>query len=214
MRSMLLSLGLALLVGCTTFTALPDPTPRDGRLVGQALDSVVALVDETGRSYCAGVFVEEYVLTAAHCVEPEIEPRVRTRQSEESVTARIVHFDPGTDLAVLSPNAVMGTHAIASLAPFLPRIGDKVIAVGHPLGVSWYITSGLSNGVRSGWDGQEYFFHSAPISPGNSGGPVFNEYGEVTGINSYILLYPNLGSQNHLAAAVPLFVLEAALYPN
>jgi S1-C subfamily serine protease len=62
------------------------------------------------------------------------------------------------------------------------RTGESVVAIGHPLGLDFTVTSGIISAKR----GRE-LQTSTPISPGNSGGPLVNQHGEVIGVNTRII---------------------------
>ena len=67
-------------------------------------------------------------------------------------------------------------------------IGEEVFALGSPLGFENTITNGLFNGVRSSTDSSQNFIQiSAPLSPGSSGGAVFNAKGKLIGISSLVM---------------------------
>jgi serine protease Do len=67
------------------------------------------------------------------------------------------------------------------------KIGEKVIAIGNPLGLEFTLTEGvISARDRIGSNGLPYYFQiDVPINPGNSGGPLINTEGEVIGINNF-----------------------------
>ncbi len=66
--------------------------------------------------------------------------------------------------------------------------GDKVYAIGSPVGLRHTVTSGIFSGYRAqGKDGQVYLQTDAPINPGNSGGPIIDEYGYARGVTTMIL---------------------------
>lgn len=60
-------------------------------------------------------------------------------------------------------------------------VGEAVIVIGNPIGLEHTLTDGLVS-ARRVYDGKKYIQMSAPVSPGNSGGPVFNRYGDVVGV--------------------------------
>ncbi len=118
--------------------------------------------------------------------------------------ASIVGSDPQTDLAVLRlagakdlPTVVLGSSEHL-------RVGDWVIAVGSPMGLSQTVTRGILSAKGRGSlglyrDGYADFLQTdAAINPGNSGGPLFNLAGEVIGINTAI------GGHDGLGFAVPV----------
>jgi hypothetical protein len=62
------------------------------------------------------------------------------------------------------------------------RPGDSVLAIGHPLGLEDTVSNGLISAVREVHAGLQVLQISAPIAPGSSGGPLFNDHGEVIGV--------------------------------
>jgi S1-C subfamily serine protease len=162
------------------------------------------------------VFVGEYILTAAHCASsgmddgsPQATMDIRIRVGNfglsNPVPGLVVHFDPIRDVAVVVAAEVLGPHAQVPLATRDPETGDPVIVVGHPRGMSWTVTTGVATGVRPDTlDGQSFLQVSAQAAPGNSGGPVFNEFGEVVGMVV-------AGMDSHLVFCVPLEALRGAL---
>lgn len=79
------------------------------------------------------------------------------------------------------------------------RVGESVIVIGHPLGLEDTVSNGLVSAVRHVHEDLEVLQISAPIAPGSSGGPLFNERGEVIGVAAAILT----GGQN-LNFALPV----------
>ena len=75
------------------------------------------------------------------------------------------------------------------------RVGDDVVAIGHPLGIQYSITRGIISQIR-----QEFFQFDASITFGNSGGPLFNKAGEVIGINSF--KWGDVGGDLNFALAI------------
>jgi serine protease Do len=65
--------------------------------------------------------------------------------------------------------------------------GDVVIAVGHPFGLRFSATQGIISNIGHEMNDVEYLQHDAALNPGNSGGPLINEAGEVVGINTFVL---------------------------
>src|SRR5665811_1225006 len=62
------------------------------------------------------------------------------------------------------------------------RAGDSVLAIGHPLGLEDTVSNGLISAVRHVHANLDVLQVSAPIAPGSSGGPLFNDRGEVIGV--------------------------------
>lgn len=204
-----------LLAGCMSLTSPPATPPSPVDITERSLDSVVALVNEEHRSYCAGVLVEHVILTAAHCVETTPAPILVAYREDydwdhaEDVHEYVVsHLDVVEDIAVLVALDHRARPEPARLSTEMPWTGREVVVVGHPYGLTWTVTTGIVSAAdrrRSGFGTHRWFQTSAPVSPGNSGGPVYNRYGEVMGIVSFRV------GDAHLAGAVSLEVLREVL---
>lgn len=100
----------------------------------------------------------------------------------ESVIGRLVGVprDPDLDLALLEIS-VTGLRPLGEIAPFSEvRVGQRVVAVGHPHGLDFTVTDGIVSAKRDGLMIQT----SAAINPGNSGGPLIDEHLRVVGVNT------------------------------
>jgi serine protease Do len=163
--------------------------------------------------------VENYVLTAAHCIDPENgETQVSYRTGIKDSTAVVTRsffpilLDDEHDIAILGPlEAGHSPPARAALAPSEPSVGDRAVAVGHPMGLPYSWSVGFVVAYRDSYPvGVRWMQISAEISPGNSGGPVFNRYGEVVGLVSF-RMGGFRGEEAHLGGVVPLNTIREAL---
>jgi len=132
-----------------------------------------------------------YILTNAHVVNYTRSNKVKViLHSKKEYAATVVGYDKTSDIAVLKINATNLSAADFGNADQL-EIGDAVIAIGNPGGMSYsssltggYV-SALNRTIESHSDnGMTYIQTDAAINPGNSGGPLVNMYGQVVGINS------------------------------
>jgi len=132
-----------------------------------------------------------FVLTNSHVVHGAQELVVRT-VDDRALPATLVGDDPPTDLAVVKVSEAGLSHGdIADSASLAP--GQIVFAMGNPMGfdstASLGVVSALGRALRS-QDGrlmEDIVQHSAPLNPGNSGGPLVNTQGEIVGINTAII---------------------------
>ena len=133
-----------------------------------------------------------YIITNNHVVEGADEIKVTLLDGRE-FTGKVVGADPLTDVAVVKVDAEnLPTITIGDSDK--SRVGEFVVAIGNPYGLSHTVTMGVLSAkgrpVPTGDTGQEYenFLQTdAAINPGNSGGPLLNLDGEVIGINTAIL---------------------------
>ncbi|MGE3673481.1 MAG: S1C family serine protease, partial [Polyangiaceae bacterium] len=94
--------------------------------------------------------------------------------------------DADHDVAALQTDMSVAPVALAHVNSVI--MGQKVIVIGNPLGLKATLSEGIVSGVREMDDKTKVLQITAPISPGSSGGPIFNEYGEVIGISTFVIL--------------------------
>ena len=141
----------------------------------------------------SGVIISKdgYILTNNHVVEGAKEVSV-TLANKKEYKAQVVGRDPQTDLAVLKIEANKPLPAAAMGDSERLRVGDWVVAIGNPFGLSQTVTSGIVSAkgrVIGAGPYDDFIQTDASINPGNSGGPLFNMSGEVVGINTAIIPY-------------------------
>ena len=158
------------------FNMMPDSQPRQRRT--QSLGSGVIIDSESG-----------YVVTNHHVIENADQIRVRLDDGR-SYDAKVVGADPEADVAVIQIPA-QSLKAIKLGDSDSLRVGDFVVAIGNPFGLSQTATSGIVSALgRSGLgiEGYEDFIQTdASINQGNSGGALVNLRGELIGVNTAIL---------------------------
>ena len=153
----------------------------------------------------SGVLVSEqgYILTNNHVVKGADEIKVILYDKRE-FTGKIVGTDPRTDLAVIKINARDLSIIRFGVSGNL-KIGDIVLAVGNPFGLSQTITMGIVSAVgRSNVgiaDFEDFIQTDAAINPGNSGGALVNTSGELVGINTAI--FSTSGGYMGVGFAIP-----------
>ena len=154
----------------------------------------------------SGVLVsaDGFTVTNAHVVEgcrslTAMHIRGSSRRSYE---ATLKYYDKKSDTAVLKIEG-QGLDSFNLIARNV-RVGERVYAIGNPRGLEQSMSEGIVSGLRSE-DGTQWIQHSAPISPGSSGGALISSRGELLGINSWY----GKESQN-LNFAVPASTLATA----
>lgn len=96
----------------------------------------------------------------------------------------IVNFDEAKDIVLIQVNTGGKKTSYLELNSTLPTVGDTVYAVGSSLGLTGTFSSGIVSYASRQIDGVKFIQTTAPVSSGNSGGPLINEYGEVIGMNT------------------------------
>ena len=151
------------------------------------------------RSLGSGVIVDSkgYIVTNRHVVEKADRVRVRFQDDPPGVQhdAKVVGTDQETDLAVIKVDIDRALPAAKMGNSDSMQVGDWVLAVGSPFGLSETVTAGIVSAkgrdIVPGRQFQTFIQTDAAINPGNSGGPLVNMNGEVIGINTAILSETN-----------------------
>jgi S1-C subfamily serine protease len=152
--------------------------------------------EPTGAGSAFVVAPDGYLLTNSHVVAGAREVRVRSASGDD-VAGTVVGDDAATDLALVAADpAALGGGPVAWLpidGTVAARPGQLVVAIGNPLGfdstVSTGVVSALGRTLRSknGRLIDGVVQHTAPLNPGNSGGPLLDSRGRVVGVNTAII---------------------------
>ena len=200
------SLGLSLAALFVSALAM-GPVPAGAQTVRQVFEKVspsVVVIRARGRDVTAsgqtrfaetgsGVLIsaDGKVMTAAHVVHAMDEISVEFLGGD-TVAARVVSSEPAADLSLLQLDRVPPGAKVATMADSSTmHVGDQVIVVGAPYGLSHSLSVGYisarwpPNTVYKTMPLAEFFQTDATINTGNSGGPMFNMKGEVIGIVSH-----------------------------
>jgi serine protease Do len=140
------------------------------------------------------------ILTNNHVIEQALSMNVRLADGR-IFAARLAGRDPATDLAVLRTDA-KGLQPAAFADSDAVRVGEWVLAIGSPFGLSRTVTAGVVSATGRGSLGanevEDYLQTDAGINPGNSGGPLVDLEGRVVGINTMVV-----GRGSGIGFAVP-----------
>jgi S1-C subfamily serine protease len=187
-----------------------DPSPF-GELFGNVLPQTRKLIE---RSLGSGVIVDEsgHIVTNYHVIANAGAIRVQLADGRIA-HPQVVGVDPDTDLAVLKIDL-----------PHLPvitfgrsddlQVGDVVLAIGDPLGLSQTVTHGIVSATARGQLGittfEDFIQTDAPINFGNSGGALVDSSGALVGINTAIVA-KSLGVEG-IGFAIPVDMVRGVLH--
>ncbi|SDY53909.1 DegQ family serine endoprotease [Nitrosomonas sp. Nm33] len=177
-------------------TPRSDKPQEERRVMGQGSGFVFAAKD--------GLLSNKtYILTNSHVVENADKIRVKFQDDREFV-AKVTGRDPQSDIAVIEINA-HGYHPLTLADSSKVEVGEWVVAIGNPFGLSHTLTVGVvsakgrtSLGIN---DYEDFIQTDAAINPGNSGGPLVNLNGEAVGINTAI--FSRSGGYMGVGFAIP-----------
>lgn len=154
------------------------------------------------------LITNDHVIAGEHDISVTVFKQVGSSLSREQYNAvRIVASNPGADLALLKIDLPQGEKLTA--VPLGQsndlKQGQAVFAIGAPLGLDRTVSQGIVSNRNRPIDGRVYIQTTTEISPGNSGGPLFNLKGEVVGVNNMKVVA--MGAEG-LAFAIPANVLK------
>jgi len=144
------------------------------------------------RSLGSGFLIsaDGYILTNNHVVEKADVVNVKLQKGEKTFKAKVIGTDPETDLALIKIDNGGSLPYLKLGDSSKMRVGDWVVAIGNPFGLSHTVTAGIisAKGRIIGAGPYDDFIQTdASINPGNSGGPLLNQAGDVIGINTAIV---------------------------
>lgn len=181
------------------------------QLYEACLPSTVSITVYAGESaaYGSGVILTQdgYILTCAH-VTDDMESATVTTSDGVIYDALMVGSDDQTDLAVLKIEA-QGLQAAEFGDSQELKVGESVCAIGDSLGAQFRgslsngIVSGLNREVSSNGYAMVLIQTTAAVNSGNSGGPLFNEYGQVVGIVNMKMSSMGSASIDNMGLAIP-----------
>ena len=150
------------------------------------------------------------IATNQHVVDGATKLAVKLFDGTEVDKVELLESNAQDDLALIRIKTDQPLVPVVLGVSDAVAVGEAVILIGNPIGLEHTLTDGLVSARRI-HDGKKYLQISAPASPGSSGGPVFNSYGDVVGVT-----VAGLGGEN-LNAAVPIDLLKPMIkseYPG
>jgi len=191
------------------------------RTVYNAASPSVASI-RTGSGSGTGFLVDSdgTIVTNAHVVGDSKEVQVRFNDKGDYHQGEVLSVDASTDLAAVKVDAsdAQGIRPLELANSDDAKVGDTVIAIGYPLGLDRTATSGIVSGLErqiqspNGFSIDKVIQTDAAVNPGNSGGPLLNDKGQVIGVNSQIATAAGGGDGNvGIAFAVPSDTVKEVL---
>jgi len=183
-------------------------SPSEDELLDAYSRAIIGVVDRAGPAVVSleiggargpggagsgfAVTPDGYVMTNSHVVHGARHVKVRT-PTGETLDAQIVGDDPATDLALLRTDAAALPTYLPVDAALSPRVGQLAVAIGNPLGFESTVSTGVVSALGRSLRGKGnrlidgVIQHTAPLNPGNSGGPLLDGTGRVIGVNTAII---------------------------
>ncbi|MEQ1446012.1 Do family serine endopeptidase [Acinetobacter schindleri] len=161
--------------------------------------------EKTGYGSAFFISKDGYLLTNHHVIENASKVTI-TLNDRREIDAAVVGSDERTDVALLKVNGAgfpeLRTGDVGRL-----RVGEPVLAIGSPFGFDYSASAGIVSAKMRNMMGETavpFIQTDVALNPGNSGGPLFNQHGEVVGVNSRI--FSGTGGYMGLSFSIPIDV--------
>ncbi len=180
-------------------------------IIESATSSVVTIRTDVAQGTGFIISSNGYVVTNAHVLSGGTYAEAITF-NQEIKEMKLIGYDKNMDIALLK---IDGTYNYLELGNSdNVKVGEKVIAIGNPLGLSFSVSEGIVSAVhRTGSnDLPVYIQTDASLNPGNSGGPLINTDGKVIGINNFKARAESIGfalESNSLKSTVNAISMKA-----
>ncbi|MEK6890958.1 MAG: trypsin-like peptidase domain-containing protein [Nanoarchaeota archaeon] len=162
-------------------------------IIQDVIPGVVSVATDISQGSGFIITEDGYVVTNAHVLAGGRYVRVLTYETNQWIPAQLVDYDAEIDVALLKiPDKNYNNLEFGKSSEL--KIGEKAIALGNPLGLSFSVSEGIVSGLnRVGPNNLPIYIQiDTPLNPGNSGGPLINKEGKIIGINNFKLQ----GSEN------------------
>ncbi|MGH9700158.1 MAG: S1C family serine protease [Candidatus Acidiferrales bacterium] len=198
---------LSMLLLISGVAAAQSAQPRkDIPSIARAANGVIVSIitsDKDGHPVAQGsgflVTKDGRIVTNYHVIKGASSAIVKLPDGAFYAVDGVVAFDKARDLAVIKAHG-QNFHVVTLGNSDRVQVGEEVVAIGSPLSLEATVSSGIVSGIRNiQEEGGKFLQVTAPISPGSSGGPLFNMAGEVIGITTLYLK----GGEN-LNFAIPI----------
>lgn len=165
-------------------------TSQIAKKYSSSVVTIIAL-DENDQplSLGSGFFINENgdIATNYHVLEGSSKAIIKTMDGGKGTILKIIKVDPEIDLLV-AKTTLKNTRPLPLGDSDIITVGEDIVAIGNPAGLEGSLSKGIISGIRK-VDDFRFIQITAPISPGSSGGPVFNLSGKVIGVATAYLDY-------------------------
>jgi len=173
-------------------------------IIEDSIKGVVTIRTNVGQGTGFIINADGYLVTNSHVLSGGRWVKA-INYKQETIDAEFIGYDVNLDIALLKiPN---NQNYLELANSNKVQVGEKVIAIGNPLGLQFSVSQGIVSGIhRIGPSNLEAYIQTdAALNPGNSGGPLINKEGNVIGINNF-----KIGSGESLGFALESnFIKEA-----
>lgn len=153
-------------------------------IIDDSVNAVVTIKTDVAQGTGFIITEDGYIVTNAHVLSGGHRVWALT-SNQQTIEAAFIGYNSELDVALLK---ISGDYNYLDLDDSdNVQVGEKVIAIGNPLGLQFSVTEGIVSGIhRTGINNMDIYIQTdAALNPGNSGGPLINKRGNVIGINNF-----------------------------
>lgn len=153
---------------------------------GSATVEISAYTESESEYIGSGFFIDNgLIVTNYHVIEGTNKIIVKTQDNKQYNVKEIAGYNKAVDLAILK---IDSENPYLTISQDGPSAGEDIYTLGSPLGLTGTISGGMVTTASRVIDDVDFIQINAPISPGNSGGPLVNTFGEVLGVNTMYMV--------------------------
>lgn len=217
MDKRVLLVALVILMATSAFPQTPQRSApmTVPELVKRTTNAVVQIVasDDTGQQTLGSGFVvsqDGTIVTNFHVIEDANSAIAKFANGSFLPVQGILAQDGKKDLVILKVDG-RNLESLSLDSTSALQVGDHVVAIGNPLGLGGTVSDGIVSAIRSDEEGKTWIQTTAPVSHGNSGGPLLNMHGKVVGV---ITRGVNPEEGQNLNFAIPAFEVAQLLWSD
>lgn len=160
-------------------------------IIDDVIGSVVSVQTDVSQGSGFIITKDGYVITNAHVLSGAAYANAVTL-NQRTKPMDLIGYSSSLDIALLK---IEGNYDFLELDDSdTIKVGEKVIAIGNPYGLSFSVSEGIVSAIDRNVNGLPYYIQTdAALNPGNSGGPLINTEGKAIGINNFKISGDNLG---------------------
>jgi len=161
-------------------------------IIAPSINSVVSIKTDSGQGTGFIISPDGYVVTNEHVLTDATYANALTA-SQQTLPMELIGYNSTLDIALLKINGTYDNYLSFRYKDNV-KIGEKVIAIGNPLGLGFSVSEGIVSAIDRTDSGMpNYIQTDASLNPGNSGGPLIGTDGKVIGINNFKANAENIG---------------------
>jgi S1-C subfamily serine protease len=153
-------------------------------IIKNSVGGVVSVLTNVGQGSGAIITEDGEIVTNFHVISGASRINVMTKD-QTTYRVNVIGYDEDLDVALLKISSNETFHDLSFGNSDKVQVGESVVALGNPYGLSFTATQGIVSAIRTGTNKAKYLQIDVPINPGNSGGPIIDASGKIVGLANF-----------------------------